>query len=100
MDLRGVVLVEGMSDRRAIETLARRRGRDLHAECVAVVPLGGYGNLPRVLDQYRSLRLAGLYDIGEERHFLRALGCNDRGELEGAGSTRARETSRASSRGR
>src|SRR3954465_14571508 len=85
MQRRGVVLVEGTSDRRAIETLARRRGRDLHAECVAVVPMGGSGNLPRVLDQYRSLRLAGLYDIGEERHFLRALGCNDRGELERAG---------------
>jgi hypothetical protein len=47
--------------------------------------MGGYGNLPRLLEQYRGLRLAGLYDIGEERHFLRALGCGDRGELERAG---------------
>jgi hypothetical protein len=85
MQLRGVVLVEGTSDRRAAETLARRRGRDLQAEGVAIVPMGGYGNLPRLLAQYRDVRLAGLYDVGEERHFLRALGCDDRGELERAG---------------
>ena len=85
MQLRGVVLVEGMSDGRALEALARRRGRDLHAEGVAIVPMGGYGNLPRLLAQYRDLRLAGLYDVGEERHFLRALGCDDRGDLERVG---------------
>jgi hypothetical protein len=85
MQLRAVVLVEGTSDRGAVEALARRRGRDLRAEGVAVVPMGGYGNLPRLLEEYRDLRVAGLYDVGEERHFLRALGCNDRGELERAG---------------
>jgi hypothetical protein len=85
MHPRGVVLVEGTSDRRALETLARRRGRDLEAEGVAIVPTGGYGNLPRFLEQYRGSRLAGLYDIGEEPHFLRALGCDDRAELERAG---------------
>jgi hypothetical protein len=47
--------------------------------------MGGYGNLPRVLEKYRGVRLAGLYDVGEERHFLRALGCSDRDELERAG---------------
>src|SRR5919202_3298469 len=85
MELRGVVLVEGTSDRSAVEALARRRGRDLRAEGVAIVPMGGYGNLPRLLGQYRSLRLAGLYDAGEERHFLRALGCENRAELERVG---------------
>src|SRR4051795_4675762 len=85
MRLRGVVLVEGPSDRRAVEALARRRGRDLGAESVAIVPMGGYGNLPRLLGQYRDLRLAGLYDVGEERHFLRALQCDDRGDLERVG---------------
>jgi hypothetical protein len=85
MELHGVVLVEGTSDGLAVETLARRRGRDLESEGVAVVPMGGYGNLPRVLERYRDVRLAGLYDVGEERHFLRALGCGDRGELERAG---------------
>jgi len=81
----GVVLVEGTSDRSAVETLARRRGRDLEAEGIAVVPMGGYGNLPRLLAQCRDVRVAGLYDVGEERHFLRALGCADRGELECVG---------------
>ncbi len=85
MELRGVVLVEGTSDGRAVETLARRRGRDLQTEGVAIVPMGGYGNLPRFLEEYRDVLLAGLYDVGEERHFLRALGCNDRNELEGVG---------------
>jgi hypothetical protein len=85
LQLRAAVLVEGTSDRRAVQALAGRRGRDLHAEGVAVVPLGGYGNLPRLLGQYRELRLAGLYDVGEERHFLRALGCEDRGHLERLG---------------
>ena len=85
MELRGVVLVEGTSDRHAVETLARRRGRDLETESVAVVPMGGYGNLPAFLERYRDVPLTGLYDAGEERHFLRALGCDDRGELERAG---------------
>jgi hypothetical protein len=85
VQLRAAVLVEGTSDRLAVETLARRRGRDLQAEGVAVVPMGGYGNLPRLLHQHRDVRLAGLYDVGEERHFLHALRCDDRGALEHAG---------------
>ena len=72
-----MVLVEGISDQRAVETLARRLGRDLEAEGVAVVPMGGYGNFDRFLERYGprglGLRLAGLYDAGEERHYRRAL---------------------------
>lgn len=85
MPLRAAVLVEGTSDRLAVETLARRRGRDLRAEGVSVVPMGGYGNLPRVLAEHGGVRLAGLYDAGVERHVLRALACADRAELERAG---------------
>ncbi|HEY7397072.1 MAG TPA: TOPRIM nucleotidyl transferase/hydrolase domain-containing protein [Gaiellaceae bacterium] len=85
MQPRAVLLVEGTSDRLAVETLARRRDRDLRAEGVAVVPMGGYGNLPRLLGQHRDVRLAGLYDVGEERHFLRALRCDDRAGLEQIG---------------
>src|SRR3954466_16254595 len=81
MEPRGVVLVEGTSDRRAVEALAPRRGRQLAAEGVEIVAIGGHGNLPRLLEQYGDVRLAGLYGVGEERHFLRALGCADRGEL-------------------
>jgi hypothetical protein len=83
--MRGVVLVEGTSDRGALEALARRRGRDLEAEGIEIVPTGGYGNLPRMLEQHRDARLAGLYDAGEERYVLRALGLRDREELERAG---------------
>jgi len=82
---RAVILVEGTSDRNAVETLAHRRGRNLDGERVTVVPMGGYGNLPRYLEQNRDVRLAGLYDAGEEQHFLRALGCTDRSELEQTG---------------
>lgn len=85
MSPRTVILVEGTSDRLALDALARRRGRDLDAEGVAIVAMGGFGNLPRVLAQYDGVRLAGLYDSGEERHFLRALGCSDRAELERGG---------------
>jgi hypothetical protein len=80
-----MVLVEGTSDRLALDALARRRDRDLRAEGIAIVPMGGFGNLPRLLREHRDLPLAGLYDSGEERHFLRALGCGDREELERVG---------------
>jgi hypothetical protein len=82
---RAVVLVEGTSDQNALQALARRRGRDLDAEGIAVVATGGYGNLPRYLERHRDVPHAGLYDIGEEQHVLRALGCDDREALERAG---------------
>lgn len=75
--VRTLVLVEGASDHVALETLATRDGRDLGAEGVAVVPLGGATNIGRFLDVCGppglGLPLAGLYDIGEERHFRRHL---------------------------
>jgi hypothetical protein len=68
------VLVEGISDRYALEALAERRGRDLDAEGVAVVPIGGAQALGRFLDaRARDVRLAGLCDAGEELDFKRAL---------------------------
>jgi hypothetical protein len=74
---RSVVLVEGKSDGAAVEALARRLGHDLEAEGVAIVPMGGYGNVRRFLERYGpaglNVRLAGLYDAPEERHFRRAL---------------------------
>jgi hypothetical protein len=39
-DARAIVLVEGISDQIALETLAARRGRDLDGEVVAIVPMG------------------------------------------------------------
>ncbi|MFG1779732.1 TOPRIM nucleotidyl transferase/hydrolase domain-containing protein [Micromonospora sp. NPDC049051] len=76
-EARTVVLVEGPSDRAALETLAARRGRDLDAEGVRVVAMGGATNIGHFLDQLgpagRGLRLAGLYDEAEEGYFRRGL---------------------------
>ncbi|WP_320783258.1 ATP-dependent endonuclease [Streptomyces sp. CRN 30] len=75
--VRTIVLVEGDSDRIALEALATRQGRDLGAQGVAVVPLGGATNIGRFLDVCGppglGLPLAGLCDIGEVRHFRRHL---------------------------
>jgi hypothetical protein len=77
VDARAVVLVEGISDRVALETLAQRRGRDLDAEGVSVVPIGGAQAIGRFLTllgpQGHDLRLAGLCDAGEEDDFRRGL---------------------------
>jgi hypothetical protein len=70
---RAVVLVEGVSDRCAVEALAELRGRDLAAEGVAVVPIGGAQAIGRYLTQLGDARVAGLCDAGEERDFRRAL---------------------------
>ena len=44
-----VMLVEGISDQIAVETLAARRGRDLGAERVVVLPIGGAHAITRYL---------------------------------------------------
>ena len=72
-----VVLVEGISDQIAVETLAARRGRDLGAERVVVLPVGGAHAMTRYLIQLgpagAGLRLAGLCDAGEENIVRRGL---------------------------
>jgi hypothetical protein len=72
-----VVLVEGISDQIAVETLAARGGRDLDAERVVVLPIGGAHAITRYLTQFgpagAGLRLAGLCDIGEEDIVRRGL---------------------------
>lgn len=76
-EARTVVLVEGVSDREALEALAERRGRDLQAERVAVVAIGGAQAVGRFLDRFgprgSGARLAGLCDAGEEGDFRRGL---------------------------
>ena len=71
------MLVEGVSDRIALVTLAARRGRDLDAEGVSVVPIGGAQAIGRILRQLGpqapDVRLAGLCDAGQEPDFRRAL---------------------------
>jgi hypothetical protein len=77
VDPRAVVLVEGISDQRALEALAERRGRNLDAEGISVVPIGGAQSIGRFLNlfgpQGLGVRLAGLCDAGEERDFRRGL---------------------------
>ncbi|HZS93721.1 MAG TPA: ATP-dependent endonuclease [Chloroflexota bacterium] len=72
-----VVLVEGISDQIAVETLAARLGRNLKGEGVSVVPIGGAHAMGRALTRFgpqgANLRLAGLYDVGEETVVRRAL---------------------------
>ena len=71
---RAVILVEGVSDKLAIETLAARRGRDLQAEGVAVVPIGGAQAIGRFLAELGpAVKVVGLCDAGEEGDFRRAL---------------------------
>ena len=65
-----------MSDKIAIEALAARRGVDLAATGVQVVPLGGahrIGAFLGELDPPSRLRLSGLCDAGEELVFRRTL---------------------------
>ena len=86
---RTAVLVEGWSDQAALRALAERRRRDLDAEGVVVVPIGGYSNLGHFLALLgpggRDLGLAGLCDAREERHFRQMV---ERAGL-GAAGTRA-----------
>ncbi len=76
-DARALVLVEGISDQIALETLAARHGRDLAGERVAIVPIGGAQAIARFLTRFRAdaphARLAGLCDAGEEAVFRRGL---------------------------
>ena len=77
VDTRAVVLVEGISDQIALETLALRRGRDLDAEGVAILPMGGAHAITRYLKRFgpegANVRLAGLCDAGDEGVFRRGL---------------------------
>ena len=74
---RAVLLVEGLSDARALETLAARRGRNLDAEGVSIIPIGGAQAIGSFLELFGpqgfDLRLAGLCDAVEEGDFRRGL---------------------------
>jgi hypothetical protein len=89
MKRRVVILVEGTSDRLAVEALAARRGRDLDGEGITISAIGGATNIQSFLDRYGprglDVELAGLCDAGEEPLFRRAL------ERSGFGATVDRE---------
>ncbi|MFE2508380.1 TOPRIM nucleotidyl transferase/hydrolase domain-containing protein [Streptomyces naganishii] len=75
--LRTAVLLEGRSDVAAVEALARRRGRDLAAEGVCVLPIGGamsVGRYARLLGAPGlGLRLTGMCDEAERPYYARAF---------------------------
>lgn len=77
LPVRVAVLLEGPSDAAAVDALAERRGRDLAAEGVCVLPMGGamsVGRFVRLLGpQGLGLRLAGLCDEREHPYYARAL---------------------------
>ncbi|MFC4695330.1 MULTISPECIES: TOPRIM nucleotidyl transferase/hydrolase domain-containing protein [Geodermatophilus] len=76
--LRAVVLVEGVSDREAVLAAARGLGRDLAAEGVDVVAMGGAHAVRRHLAAIGpGVRVAGLYDLAERDVVRRALGVPD-----------------------
>jgi hypothetical protein len=83
------VLVEGISDQIAIETLAARLGRNLKSEGVSVIPMGGAHAIGRFLARFgpegANLKTAGLYDAGEESVVRRGL------ERAGFGSSLTRD---------
>ena len=85
---RTVVLVEGVSDQLALEALAERRGRNLEAEGISILPMGGATNIGSFLERFGpqgfDVRLAGLCDAAEEGDFRRGL------ERAGLGSSLAR----------
>ena len=89
MASRTVVLVEGISDQLALETLAIRRGRNLEGEGISIVPIGGATNIGTFLKLFGpaglDLRLAGLCDAAEERDFRHGL------ERAGLGSNLTRD---------
>jgi hypothetical protein len=74
---RTVVLVEGISDQRALEALAERRSRNLVAEGISIVPIGGAQAIASFLERFGprgfDVKLAGLCDAAEEGHFRRGL---------------------------
>ena len=77
LGVRTAVLLEGPSDLAAVEALAARRGRDLAAEGVCVVPMGGAMSIGRYAGLLGppglGLHLKGLCDEGEQRFYDRGL---------------------------
>jgi Overcoming lysogenization defect protein-like, TOPRIM domain len=78
---RTVILVEGDSDRAALEAAAGVLGIDLSSTSILV--MNGATNVVRQLGEMiaKGVRVAGLYDVGEKAYVLRAM--SDAGMTEG-----------------
>lgn len=76
-----VILVEGVSDQIAIETLARAQGRRLDAVDAAVVPTGGAHAIGQFVARFgpagAGLRVVAMCDVGEELVVRRAIAGTD-----------------------
>ncbi|MET0147228.1 MAG: TOPRIM nucleotidyl transferase/hydrolase domain-containing protein [Ilumatobacteraceae bacterium] len=70
-----MILVEGVSDQIAVETVASRCGRDLTTERIAVVPIGGASAMRGVLSTYASATqcLVALCDADEVAQVRRGI---------------------------
>ncbi|WP_326647612.1 MULTISPECIES: TOPRIM nucleotidyl transferase/hydrolase domain-containing protein [unclassified Streptomyces] len=77
LPVRAAVLLEGPSDVAAVSALAASRGRNLAAEGVCVLPMGGamsVGRFARLLGPPGlGLRLTGLCDEAERSYYARGL---------------------------
>lgn len=77
LPVRTAVLLEGLSDAAAVSTLAARRGRNLAAEGVCVLPMGGAMSVGRFAGLLGpsglGLRLTGLCDEAERGYYARGL---------------------------
>jgi hypothetical protein len=92
---RAIVLVEGMSDKAALETLAPRLGIPTGGTGIHIVPMGGVTNIGRFIDTFGpaglKLTVTGLCDAGEADYVRRVLARagyligQSRGDLAGAG---------------
>lgn len=69
--------MEGLSDRVAVQDLAERHDRDLEADGVFIVAMGGATNIGHHLGTFGppglDIGLAGLCDEAEIRFFVRSL---------------------------
>jgi hypothetical protein len=69
-----VIAVEGASDRTVLEAIARRAGRDLAAEGIEIVSIGGAHAIRRFVAGLGSdVRVRGLCDANEAHLFRRVL---------------------------
>ncbi len=77
LSVRAAVLLEGLSDVAAVDALAARRGRDLTADGVCVLSIGGAMNVGRYARLLGppglGLRLTGLCDVAEEPYYRRGF---------------------------
>ncbi|MGV4980994.1 TOPRIM nucleotidyl transferase/hydrolase domain-containing protein [Streptomyces sp. NRAIS4] len=77
LSVRAVVLLEGPSDVAAVNALAARHGRNLAAEGVSVLSMGGAMNVGRFAGLLGppglGLRLTGLCDERERRYYARGF---------------------------